>query len=110
VWKQLFKADVLSQAYSLLAESFFSLSEVLSRLPPSVHIDLNVIHPAGESQSQNVNHFVDTILNTVFDHARALKQVSPELTRSIVFSSSDTNVCTALNWKQPNCELCSKLQ
>ncbi|KAA8892726.1 putative ankyrin repeat protein nuc-2 [Sphaerosporella brunnea] len=102
VWKQLFEADVLSQAYSLLAESLFSLSEVLARLPPSVHIDLNVVHPVGENQSQNVNHFVDTILNTVFDHARSLKQISPELTRSIVFSSSDMNVCTALNWKQPN--------
>jgi len=106
VWKQLVGMVTLSQAYSLLAKSFFSLGEVLSRLPPSVHIDLNIIHPTGKGQSQNVNHFVDTILGTVFDHARALKQSSLDLTRSIVFSSSDMNVCTALNWKQPNC-MCS---
>jgi CDK inhibitor PHO81 len=104
VWKQLVGMVTLSQAYSLLAKSFFSLGEVLSRLPPSVHIDLNIIHPTGKGQSQNVNHFVDTILGTVFDHARALKQSSLDLTRSIVFSSSDMNVCTALNWKQPNCK------
>lgn len=104
IWTALSSANTLAQAYSLLAKSFLSLSAVLDRLPPSVHIDLNVIHPASGSQSQNVNHFVDTILNTVFDHARKLKQTSPDLTRSIVFSSSDMNVCTALNWKQPNCK------
>lgn len=103
VWGQLEQTHTLSQAYTLLAKSFLGLAGVLERLPPSVHIDLNIIHPTGKGQSQNVNYFVDTILGTVFDHARALKQSSPDLTRSIVFSSSDMNVCTALNWKQPNC-------
>ncbi|KAI5813369.1 putative ankyrin repeat protein nuc-2 [Pyronema omphalodes] len=102
VWTQILSQGVLSSAYNLLSRSFFSLEEVLQRLPPSVHIELNILHPTGKGQSQNVNHFVDTILNTVFDHARALKQSSLDLTRSIVFSSSDMNVCTALNWKQPN--------
>ena len=104
IWSTLSTTNTLAEAHSLLANSFLSLSGALERLPPSVHIDLDIIHPASESQSQNVNHFVDTILNTVFDHARNLKQTSPELTRSIVFSSSDMNVCTALNWKQPNCK------
>ncbi|KAI5778221.1 ankyrin repeat protein nuc-2 [Geopyxis carbonaria] len=104
IWEQLAKTDSLPPGYSLLANSFLSLSEVLSKLPPSIHVELNVIPPSNsrDHENFNVNHYVDTILKTVFEHARALKQSCPDLTRSIVFSTSDMNISTALNWKQPN--------
>merc|ERR1712098_53430 len=48
------------------------------------------------------NTFADAVLTDVFDHARALRARSTELSRSIVFTSYNPHICTALNWKQPN--------
>lgn len=100
----------LAELHFLLAYSFLTLQEVLSLLPVDVHLDLNVIYPTctekrhhGLGGTMNANSFVDAVLTVVFDHARTLKQASPDLTRSIVFSSFNSNMCTALNWKQPNC-------
>jgi CDK inhibitor PHO81 len=105
IWDSLLDAESLSQSCTWLAKSFQGLDVVLAKLPPSIHLELNIIYrfKNQNGHSPNVNDYVDSILKTVFDHARALKQTSPDLTRSIVFSSSDMNVCTALNWKQPNC-------
>ncbi|PBP20447.1 SPX domain-containing protein [Diplocarpon rosae] len=50
----------------------------------------------------NINTFGDAILGVVFDHARSLRELTPDAMRSIVFSSFNPIVCTALNWKQPN--------
>lgn len=52
----------------------------------------------------DVNVFVDAILTAVFDHARAQRAQfqSPDVARSMVFSSYNARLCTALNWKQPN--------
>ncbi|KAL7276557.1 phosphate system positive regulatory protein pho81 [Rhizina undulata] len=109
VRQKLTATQTLAEAYLLLANSFMSLAEVLSALPPTVHLDLNVIYPGNFERKQygldaiaDVNSYVDAILVAVFDHARTLRQTSYDLTRSIVFSSCNTNVCTALNWKQPN--------
>jgi CDK inhibitor PHO81 len=49
-----------------------------------------------------LNEFVDSILTIVFDHARAQRAQSPQAVRSMVFSSYNPQLCTALNWKQPN--------
>jgi CDK inhibitor PHO81 len=109
MWESLTGTETLTGACGLPSMSFISLAEVLARLPPSVHIALDIIHPqvypGEDATGQNVNGYVDAVLNTVFDHARKLKQSSPDLTRSIVFCSSDMEICTALNWKQPNCIL-----
>lgn len=48
-----------------------------------------------------VNHFVDTVLHTVYAAGTQSRQQS----RKIIFSSLSPTVCTALNWKQPNCTL-----
>ncbi|KAG0132550.1 ankyrin repeat protein nuc-2 [Tuber indicum] len=99
----------LAELHFLLAYSFLTLQRVLSLLPVDVHLDLNIIYPTcaekrqlGLGGAMNANSSVDAVLTVVFDHARTLKQASPDLTRSIVFSSFNSNVCTALNWKQPN--------
>lgn len=110
IGQKLLAANGLAEVCLILAYSFMGLKEVLSVLPSGIHLDLNIIYPTvteekeyGLATTPNVNAGVDAILNAVFDHARKLKQTSHDLTRSIVFSSFNSSVCTALNWKQPNC-------
>ena len=52
----------------------------------------------------NINEFVDATLKVVFDHASRIRGANEGFIRSIVFSSYNPNICTALNWKQPNCK------
>ncbi|KAI9771256.1 MAG: phosphate system positive regulatory protein pho81 [Geoglossum simile] len=95
--------------HRILAVSFISLHDALSLLPATIHLDLQVLYPtSAEERAQNlgpvpsVNDYADAVLKNVFDHARALKEKSPDYMRSIMFSSFNTDMCTALNWKQPN--------
>ena len=99
----------LAAVHAALIGSMKTLREVLAILPPSISLNLRLQYPSpadeirlGLSPTLNINVFADTILTEVFDHARAMKAQSPELTRSIVFSSSNANLCAAMNWKQPN--------
>jgi CDK inhibitor PHO81 len=94
-----------------LASSFLSLQDVLLHLPTSIHVNLSVLYPSpteekalGLTSLADVNTFADCILHVVFDHARASREKSPDFMRSIVFTSYNPNICTALNWKQPNCK------
>lgn len=100
----------IPQIHQALAMSFVSLRDVLAFLPTNIHVDLQVLFPTvaqeralGLSTSQNINSYADTILKDVFDHARATKEQNPDFMRSIVFTSYNPDICTALNWKQPNC-------
>ncbi len=88
---------------------FISLKELLEMLPSSIHVDLHVLYPAGGivMGDTDLNRFADGILGEVFDHTRRLRKTSPDFMRSIVFSSENSDFCTALNWKQPNCAFCS---
>jgi CDK inhibitor PHO81 len=74
-----------------------------------MHVNLQVLYPSTEEEKTlrlgptvNINVFGDAILGVVFDHARALRERTPDVMRSVVFSSYNPTVCTALNWKQPN--------
>ena len=96
--------------HQALAMSFVSLQDVLTSLPTNINVDIQVLFPTiaqeralGLSPSPNINNYADTILKDVFDHARATKEQSPDFMRSIVFTSYNPDICTALNWKQPNC-------
>ena len=98
-----------------LAESFFTLREVLALLPTSIHVNIQVLFPTVAQErglglspgpSSNINNFADAILKDVFDHARSIKEKRPDFMRSIVFTSYNADICTALNWKQPNCLSC----
>jgi len=91
--------------------STMSLQDLLANLRTDVHLNLQVLYPAaGEERSlglgstTDINTFADAVLTKVFDHARSSKQQSPDFMRSIVFTSNNPNICTALNWKQPNCK------
>lgn len=99
----------LKEVHRKLSESAVSLENALALLPKGMHVNLQVLYPSAEEEktlrlgpTANINEFGDAILRVVFDHARTLREQSPDAMRSIVFSSFNPTVCTALNWKQPN--------
>ncbi|KAL9108774.1 MAG: hypothetical protein Q9227_006431, partial [Pyrenula ochraceoflavens] len=99
----------LPHLHNLLASSLISLQDALAHLPASININLGILYPTpGEESTQSVgpivdiNTFADAILAVVFNHARAGRDADPNFMRSIIFSSHNRNVCTAMNWKQPN--------
>lgn len=101
----------MPQTHRLLAESFMSLREVLQQLPTDLSVNLSILYPSSAEEKAldmtslaDVNSFADTILTDVFDHARVARERNPDFMRSLVFTSYNANICTALNWKQPNCE------
>ena len=101
----------LTSIHEALASSFASLRDVLASLPTSINIDIHVLYPSvgqekeyGLSPSANLNCFADALLKEVFDHTRNAKEQNPDSIRSIVFTSYNADICTALNWKQPNCK------
>ena len=94
-----------------LASSFLTLKSVLAALSTSIHVDIHILYPSaaeermlGLSPALNINNFADAILADVFEHARVMRETAPDFMRSIVFTSCNSDICTALNWKQPNCE------
>lgn len=97
--------------HETLAKCFVSLRDVLAILSTSIPINIQVLYPTlsqeqafGLGPSPNINDYADAILREVFEHARKTKEQSPDFMRSVVFTSYSTDICTALNWKQPNCE------
>lgn len=102
-------SDQIPEIYQTLATAGTTLQEALSLLPPGIHANIQILYPTPEEETSlalgpalDVNVFVDAILTLVFDHARAQRAQSPGLVRSVVFSSYNPRLCTALNWKQPN--------
>ncbi|KPI44654.1 Ankyrin repeat protein nuc-2 [Cyphellophora attinorum] len=92
-----------------ISTAVVALKTVLSTLPATINLNLHILYPSAIEQQHGVfasnidiNTFADAILTEVFDHARALRDQSTELSRSIVFTSWNPHICTALNWKQPN--------
>ena len=99
--------EILAQ---ILSQSGASLKDVLHLLPPEMHLELHIIYPTKAEEeayhlgpTPNMNAVVDSILSVVFDHASYLRGTNEGFIRSIVFSSYNADICTALNWKQPNC-------
>lgn len=53
--------------------------------------------------TNNLNYFVDSILNDIFNHVRYLRNNNiSNSSRKLMISSNNPNVCTLFNWKQPN--------
>ncbi|KAK5997816.1 Ankyrin repeat protein nuc-2 [Cladobotryum mycophilum] len=104
-------AENIAEIYHILATAGITLQDALAILPPGIHINLQILYPSVEEEETlalgpalDVNAYVDSILTVVFDHARAQRAQShsPDVVRSVVFSSYNARLCTALNWKQPN--------
>lgn len=103
--------DDLPGAQSRIATSCASLEDVLAILPADLHVELHVLYPTRPEEeklqlgpTQNINDVADAILKVVFEHARHLRETKDSALRSFVFSGYNADMCTALNWKQPNCE------
>ncbi|KAL1646978.1 phosphate system positive regulatory protein pho81 [Didymella pomorum] len=104
----------ISHIYQALASSFITLYEALSLLPAHIHVELHVLFPSRLEEERlklgpthDMNEFADKILSVVFEQARALRvQGAGEIDgalRSVVFTSFNQDICTVINWKQPNC-------
>jgi CDK inhibitor PHO81 len=112
---QLRSINSASDAQSLISSCYASLSELLSTLSSSVHLNLQILYPTLSEREAlsidfvpEINDFVDSILQTVFESAEnstawSLAPDSVKRNRTILFSSFNPDICTALNWKQPNC-------
>ena len=108
--------DDIPKIHQTLAAAFISLKDVLKHLPLSIHVGIQILFPniyqerlLGLHPSPSINTFADVILKDVFSHARMTKEQNPDFMRSIVFMSYNADICTALNWKQPNCKLRSSI-
>lgn len=110
--KQMREVKSVEDVQRLISTSYVPLSQFLALLGPQYKLHLQIILPTvteqaylGISLAADVNTIIDTILSTVFAHADDLKgREGCESPRSIFFSSSNSTLCTALNWKQPNCK------
>jgi CDK inhibitor PHO81 len=99
----------IAEVHRILAASGVTLEDALSLLPLGMHVNIQIIYPTAEEEralglgpTLDINAFVDAILAVVFDHARAQRSQSPDAVRSVVFSSYNSSLCAAVNWKQPN--------
>ncbi|KAH7048619.1 hypothetical protein BKA57DRAFT_393716, partial [Linnemannia elongata] len=86
-------------------ERWMSLEQVLKILPKHIGVNLELKYPTLSEKahyrltnSAEVNKFVDTILQTVYDSSSATHH------RSFMISSFNPVICSAVNWKQPNCK------
>lgn len=97
------------------------LSKFLEAAPLEAKLDISVLYATrveaiymnlGINTFPDLNIYVDKILTVIFDHVRSVRSTktqnnapfgsTPSQTRSIIFSSAHPDVCTVLNWKQPN--------
>lgn len=108
-------SDEIPTIHRALATSSVTLKDALSLLPVNIHVELHVLFPSRLEEellklgpTVDMNNFADKILSVVFEHARLLReQGAGEIDgtlRSVVFSSFNQDICTVINWKQPNCE------
>ena len=102
--------DDLAAAQRQVARSYASLADALAVLPADLHLEIHVRYPTRAQEEMlhlgptlNINMVVDGVLKVVFEHARRLRETRDSALRNFVFSSYNADVCTALNWKQPNC-------
>ena len=93
------------ELHHIIAGSMISLEQVLSQVEPDVGLNVQLQYTKASTRrsgstgrSIEVNAFVNAVLHRIYDAGK----ISPG--RKIIFSSFDPTVCTALNWKQPNCQ------
>jgi len=83
-----------------------SLDNLLKILPLETSLLFDLAYPSGETISlfvltrQDLNAFVDSVLEKIFDVSDQLE--TQLMRRKITFTSFSSDVCSALNWKQPN--------
>lgn len=85
-----------------------STYEMHQVLPPSVGVCLEVAYAPvrvreryGLRNHPSLNDTVDAVLRTIYATSSLEGQAAR---RNVVFTSFSPDICSALNWKQPNCE------
>lgn len=100
----------------ILKNLYLPLDVFLNALPLEISLDIEIFYPTlYEENFSNLqiseeaigftnvlNNYIDSILTAVFDHVRSIRRNIKNKTRSLIFSSPNSTVCTILNWKQPN--------
>jgi len=82
------------------------LEHLLKTLPSDISIALDLAFPTATTEQNlnlhplNLNLFVDSILRTILNVSESSEV--PARRRKIAFLSFSPDVCSALNWKQPN--------
>lgn len=106
-----FDRDNLIAVHRQIVRSYSALADVLSLLSPEINLDIHICYPTRSMEEKhylgptpNINMVADAVLKVVFDHARHLRESNNSAIRNFVFSSYNADICSALNWKQPNCE------
>lgn len=96
--KNAFKGN--SRGHSI-ASNFVTLKELFKKIPQNVGFNIECKYPMlDEAEKEDMgtvvhqlNHFVDTVLDVVFDNANG---------RDIIFSSFNPDICVMLSLKQPS--------
>ncbi|KAK7061450.1 ankyrin repeat protein nuc-2 [Favolaschia claudopus] len=94
-----------TDGWSGVASTLVSLAHLLKSLPISLGVSLELADPHRAAQAQSLgyrlqlNSFVDSVLRTIYSASGSVYGGR----RRIVFTSFSPDICTALNWKQPNC-------
>jgi CDK inhibitor PHO81 len=113
--KELRSISSAQQAQNLVSLCFTSLADLLSSLPPTVHLNLQILYPTKSERDYlcidfvpEINDYVDSILQAVFESAESSQAIETEpldgqQNRTLLFSSFNPDICTTINWKQPNC-------
>ncbi|WWC93120.1 uncharacterized protein L201_008087 [Kwoniella dendrophila CBS 6074] len=98
----------------ILNKTMSTLNEILTILPNEIGLNLllQYLRPQTlkyenlNSQSIEINKWVNSILNTIYENGKKSNLTTAGTTgsssRKIIFSSFQPEVATALNWKQPN--------
>jgi CDK inhibitor PHO81 len=103
---KMMKLETLLTVSSVVTEIISSfLTNVLQHLPADVGLNLHVAFPNRAIRDLNfighcldLNSYIESILLVIY------RAASTQSRRQVSFLSFSPSVCTALNWKQPNCE------
>lgn len=114
VFSELENITDADQVYEVIKDTIVPLSKFLKHLPLNIKLDAEVLYPTaseaalfsfGISSFCELNQYADHILRVLFNHAHEVRKangVDTGVSRSLIFTSSNPDVCTVLNWKQPN--------
>ncbi|CAG8533496.1 12469_t:CDS:2 [Ambispora leptoticha] len=109
-----------AKLHKMVHRAYLSLEEVLEHLPLDIGVNIEIKYPTVYEMSNywfsnipDINTYVDTILQSVYDQAQATHGNGigtssnhtyhiPPVKRSVIFSSFNPAICSAINWKQPN--------
>lgn len=110
--KSLNLSNVRDSFSEIMKNTYLPLSEFLNLVDSNINLNLDLFYPTNfefeefDFNSYNcldLNSFIDLFFTDIFTHVRTLRSINNNHnSRSLLLSSNNSNVCTILNWKQPN--------